>query len=306
MSFVSFSVIVPTCRRQEYLARCLRSLELAATKVPDKKVEIIVTDDGGDDSAVIVNEFVNCNWTRGPGRGPAANRNHVARQAKGEWIAFIDEDCVADCGWLKTLVDLGRSRDIDVIEGKTVIPDKRDSPFLHGVENLTGGCYWSCNLAVRRKLFFDIGAFDEEFLEAGGEDMEFAWRMKTCGSRAIFAPQALVLHPQRSYTVRGFLRRVSLLKWFLLFLQKTGQSAPGNTSTPRILFDLSRRHLTFLLRQNWRSLCGKDGDGVRVRSFNMIWGWIVLPFQLPYLCFWELRFHRRLRNRTTRKLVVNE
>src|SRR4051794_17995699 len=79
--------------------------------------------------------------------------------------------------------------------------------------------------------FLAIGGFDEDFHQAGGEDMEFAWRFQRNGLRAVFLPEALVLHPQRPYSVRGFFARIPLLKWSLLYYQKTGQACPMDASS---------------------------------------------------------------------------
>src|SRR5439155_4504610 len=118
---------------------------------------------------------------------PAANRNHGAKHARGEWLAFVDDDCLPDKGWLEAIAEAALKPTSEVIEGKTVIPDKVDNPFRQGVENLSGGNFWSCNLAIRRAAFWQIGAFDEDFLEAGGEDMELAFRIRRNDLRTLFA-----------------------------------------------------------------------------------------------------------------------
>ena len=291
-------VVIPTCNRLEDLARCLDSLmpgrQAGIGGSEGASYQVIVTDDGRRVSAeaLVRERFPWAQWTQGPGRGPAANRNHGARQATGEWVVFIDDDCVADPGWLAAVARHAVNPALEVIEGRTITPDKRDNPFLHGVENETGGCYWSCNLAVRRSPFLNIGGFDEAFLQAGGEDMEFAWRLQERGLRACFEPDALVLHPQRRYSVAGFLKRVPLLKWSLLHYQKTGQAPPEGSPTGTIAAAVVRRHLTSLARQTWRDLVGKNPGGWRTRFFNVAWAWLVLPYQLPHLLWWEFQFRR--------------
>ena len=72
---MKFSVIIPTCHRPELLAQCLRRLA-------DSEAEIIVTDDSRDDATrvLVERDFPRAHWTAGPRRGPAANRNHGARE----------------------------------------------------------------------------------------------------------------------------------------------------------------------------------------------------------------------------------
>jgi len=260
----------------------------------ERSYEVIVTDDGNDESAkaMIADRFSWAAWTRGPRRGPAANRNHGAQTAHGEWVVFIDDDCLADPNWLVEISKHAILRKADVVEGRTVIPDKRDNPFLHVVENETGNCYWSCNLAVRRTRFIQIGGFDELFLQAGGEDMEFAWRIKQQGLAAVFEPKAVVLHPQRRFSVKSFLKRVPLLKWSLLYYQRTGQAPANGSSAARIASAVVCRHLMFLVRETWHTLSCRVISGWRTRWFNICWGWLVLPVQLPHLLWWEFQFRR--------------
>src|ERR1700677_1159058 len=191
------SVVIPTCNRQDLLARCLESMDPGVQGVDPGLYEVVVTDDGQKTPAeeMMKARFPNCRWVKGPPRGPAANRNCGAKASRGEWIAFIDDDCVASGEWIKTLLRLIDMNAYDVIEGKTVIPERIDNPFYHGVENLRGGSYWSCNLAFQRARFFSIGGFDEDFSHAVAEDMELAHRFTKSKFRATFSPEALVYHP---------------------------------------------------------------------------------------------------------------
>jgi glycosyltransferase involved in cell wall biosynthesis len=196
------SVVIPTCNRNDLLAKCLDCLapgrqgggEIAGLKSefcsppPAFTYEVIVTDDGSKTTAqeLIQSSYPWAVWVRGPRTGPAANRNNGAKNAKGEWLIFLDDDCLPDPFWLDAIWTPASKRILDVIEGKTVTPDKVDNPFRQGVENLTGDNYWSCNLAIRRETFFSIGAFDEDFLEAGGEDMELAFRIRKHNLHVLF------------------------------------------------------------------------------------------------------------------------
>jgi GT2 family glycosyltransferase len=301
-----FSVIVPTCRRNDLLARCLGSLgsggQIGAILVgPDAPpsdaslaYEVIVTDDGSEMTAeaMIGERFPWVRWTSGPKRGPAANRNHGSRCARGDWVAFIDDDCVADASWLAGLAVAARERTWDVLEGRTLIPHRRDSPFLHAVENATGDCYWSCNLAVRRGFFLEANGFDEQFSIAGGEDMEFAWRIRQGHWRACFCPDALVWHPQRSYPWKAIRRSIWDRKWILLYRHKTGEAPADSAGSVRIGWAVVRAHgfaLSRHLAYGWRDL---RANNWKSGLFGMFWPWLILPIQLPHLLWWEFRFRR--------------
>jgi glycosyltransferase involved in cell wall biosynthesis len=96
------SVVIPTRHRNKALAECLQRLAPGVQTLPADGYEVIVTDDGSVTTAeVLVRErFPWARWTAGPRRGPAANRNHGASVARGDCLAFTDDDCLPSPGWL--------------------------------------------------------------------------------------------------------------------------------------------------------------------------------------------------------------
>jgi GT2 family glycosyltransferase len=278
----TITVVIPTCRRPEMLARCLEKLGDAR--------DVIVTDDSLDTATkdFIEKKFPRIRWTQGPRRGPAANRNHGARLASTDWLAFLDDDCEPQADWLDAIL---RAADgADIVEGKTICPDKRDDPFEEHVENLMGGVLWSCNFGVARDVFFQIGGFDEDFLEAGGEDMELAWRVRQRGHRVVFSEEAVVEHPARRITWRTLCKRLWRLRWFVLFRLKTGVrtslTADACMDLLRTTFHLASR----FDRARWKS-----------QFFHQAWKWLTFPLVLPCLLFWDTKFRRILARRAARK-----
>ena len=188
MSVPLFSVIVPTCDRPRALAELLERLRPARLDMPADSYELIVTDDGttGASAELARTQFPGVRFYAGPRRGPAANRNFGASRATGTWLVFVDDDCQPTGAWLRAIAAEVAARPLDVVEGKIVAPDKTASIFRRDVENLAGDCFWSANLAVRREYFERIGGFDEDFGQAGGEDLELAHRFRTGGARTSF------------------------------------------------------------------------------------------------------------------------
>jgi len=293
------SVVVATCHRPQVLVRTLEALSPARQQMPAEVYEVIVADDSRNDATRVAVEqrFPDARYVAGPRRGPASNRNRGAALASGDWLAFLDDDCQPVEGWLRALCVQAEAGGVDVVEGRIVVPDKHDSPFRRYVENLSGGNFWSGNLAIRRETFMRLGAFDEDFLEAGGEDMEFGDRIRRGGVRTTFSTAATVVHPSHVVTWRYLFWRTFLMKWYLLYLLKTGQGLPAEASRLRAIAHLVVTRTLALVRTTWRS-CTLRNDGMRrTMFFDLAWQWIMFPAVLPYLMYWELEFRRRLRSR---------
>ena len=94
------SVVIPTYNRAPELETCLTALA-AQTLSPDQ-FEVLVIDDGSSDSTSSLLETLSSGnpmdlrYFVQPNEGPAAARNAGIEQAKGEWIAFTDDDCIPD------------------------------------------------------------------------------------------------------------------------------------------------------------------------------------------------------------------
>ena len=190
------SVVVPTCNRNDALAQCLDLLAPGVQTLPAGDYEVIVTDDGSHDSAqtMVREQYPWARWTRGPKRGPAANRNGGAAQARGEFLAFTDDDCLPTATWLQGYADAIAS-EIEVYEGVTDVTGPLRAPFVVAPVNHQGGVLWSCNMMVSRRLFDEMGGFDEGFPHASDEDTDFRERVKAVGQAMRLVPAALIYHP---------------------------------------------------------------------------------------------------------------
>jgi GT2 family glycosyltransferase len=167
------------------------------------KIELIIVDDSStDDTPVVLRRLaaestISVTALRTPRRsGPAAARNAGWRAATGEVIAFTDDDCVPQPGWLAALVDGIAVHDI--VQGRTLAaPDQlyRTGPFSRTIQvTVADGWFQTCNVAYRRTVLESVGGFDERFPDPAGEDTDLAWRALANGAVAGFNEDAVVFH----------------------------------------------------------------------------------------------------------------
>lgn len=191
------SVIIPTRHRNDLLALCLDRLAPGVQALPPEQYEVIVTDDGADSTAeaMVRQDYPWARWTAGPRQGPAANRNHGASLAQGEWLVFTDDDCLPGAGWLAGYLGAIRP-DALMYEGRTTCEAGIISPVYEAPLNLEGGLLWSCNLMFHAGLFWEMEGFDSAYSFAM-EDIDMRERLRARKEAVVFAPEAVVDHPPR-------------------------------------------------------------------------------------------------------------
>lgn len=199
------SVIVPTCNRNDCLAACLAPLGPGEQTLDAGCYEIVVSDDSLSNAAkgLIDSRFPWAKWIQGPCRGPAANRNNGAAHSCGDWLVFVDDDCVPEPGLLKAYADgITAHPEVDILEGRTFADRPRRSLAEVAPINETGGYLWSCNFAIRRSTYLEMNGFDERFPFAAMEDVDFRHRLNAANLKSVFLRDAAVCHPWRVQQVR--------------------------------------------------------------------------------------------------------
>jgi glycosyltransferase involved in cell wall biosynthesis len=199
------SVIV-TIRNEEHHIRGLLD-SLVAQEGP---LEIIIVDAySTDDTQPTVHEYCRkhdfiCLYLQGGTRGEG--RNFGIELAKGEAVAFIDGDCVADPAWLREIrKDLKAGHEI--VAGKTIRTGKAQFAQLSRVELFYQGVdltFPSCNLAYRTDVVKEAGEFDTLFRTA--EDIDLNYRAVRNGHKIHFNDKAIVNHHERD-TLVAFLKQ---------------------------------------------------------------------------------------------------
>lgn len=195
------SIIIPTCNRKDVLKNCLDVLE----KQTYRDYEIIVVDDGSTDGTEkLVRSRREIRYFKQNNKGPGAARNLGLRHAKGEIIAFTDDDCIPHKDWLKNALPHFKNPEIIAVEGVTLKNDFL-TPCSIPIINYYGKKYSTCNIFYRKKMLEELHGFDEGFKFAG-EDTNLARRALKKGIIK-FVPSVKVIHPVKHYTPWGFVKK---------------------------------------------------------------------------------------------------
>jgi GT2 family glycosyltransferase len=218
-----FTVVVPSYERPADLKVCLEALSYQNQAVAPS-YEIIVSDDSNSDSSriLIEKDFPHVHWGEGKKIGPAGNRNAGVDRARGEWIVFLDDDCIAQKGYLAAYATaIAENPNVLVFEGR-IFADRPRKTWTEGCpENEHGGMLWTSNLCVNRKLYNRMGGLDERF-KIAYEDVDFATRLRKQKIATKFVPSASVCHPWRTLKQEGnnWKKKGYQLKELLLYLDK--------------------------------------------------------------------------------------
>ena len=210
MSRLIASIIIPTCNRKELLKKCLEALTPEKQEINSFEYEIIVSDDSQNNETelYITQHFPYVHYVKGPQKGRSSNRNNGAKKAIGEWLIFIDDDCIPNNILLRTYFESFKNPKIDVYEGCVISDRKRNKYREEAPINTTGNKFWSCNIAIRKKKFDYINGFDVSFEKYGMEDVDLFLRLKENAISIKFLRNAYVIHPYRpSPNIKGILAR---------------------------------------------------------------------------------------------------
>ena len=288
-----FSIIIPTCNRLQSLDRCLKKIH--SQDGHGLEIEILVGDDGaGEDThEFLARHHPAAIWIQGPRKGPAANRNHAAKQARGQWLIFIDDDTEPHPKFLQGYHVMASTGTHQVLEGRLICPDKRNSPFYRMPENLHGGLFTSGNLAFQKKTFEELGGFDQDLVVM--EDLEMAHRIRKRGISQSFCAEAAVDHRAQAFGWSHLLWWAFHHRWSILYDYKT-QAKSTTTPLPAAILQTLAKHILLLMRTTWHLFSQHDPATWRNRWFWQVWGWLSLPLTLPSLIASEPRFRRMVQS----------
>jgi glycosyltransferase involved in cell wall biosynthesis len=207
------SVVVCTYNGSRTLDGCLASLE----KLHYPDYEVVVVNDGSTDSVPeIAARYPYIRYHAQPNRGLSVARNVGMELARGEIVAYTDDDCFADPDWLYFLVAKLLETGATGVGGPNLLPTT-DGPVASCVSASPGTPAHiliddnvaehvpGCNMAFWADRLRAIGGFDPVYTKAG-DDVDLCWRLQADGDHIVYAPAAVVWHHRRA-TVQAYLKQ---------------------------------------------------------------------------------------------------
>jgi glucosyl-dolichyl phosphate glucuronosyltransferase len=293
------TVILCTYNRCRSLAKALESV--AASQLPSAvEWEVLVVDNNSrDETRGVVEDFC----ARYPGRfrylfepqpGKSYALNSGVQEARGEILAFMDDDVTVEPTWLQELTAALEGGEW-VGAGGRILPEKDfslprwlalDGPYaMSGILALfelgdTPGKLelppYGTNMAFRKEMFEKYGGFRTDLgptpgSEIRNEDTEFGRRVMTAGEQLRYEPTAVVYHE----VPRNRLRKEYFLQWWFDYGRaevRVKIRRPDVWGIPRHYISLSNRILRFLPRRTLRWLLASDP---KRRFFYKCWVWVM-------------------------------
>ena len=214
------SVVIPTLGR-ELLRGCLNALAVADVR----PAEVIVVDQGRVATLErMAEEFrgagLEVRYLPSTRTGRSAGLNEGIREARTEFLAITDDDCIPAHDWVATAVSLLRREPRTIVSGRVEageegvqlsVSTEREAmvqrrPRLT-FDRLSGG-----NMAMSVEVARRVGSFEEHECMRTAEDAEYAYRALRAGFPIRYAPDLVVTHlgwragAERSTQYRSYAR----------------------------------------------------------------------------------------------------
>lgn len=263
MSAIRISVVIPTYQRPAKLKACLEAL--ARQELDKGDWEVVVVNDGGPQSFQALDPQLQSDLPLTlmsiEHAGPAACRNAGLARARGELVAFTDDDCAPLPDWL-TEIEAGLTRNqVDAVGGQTLL--KQPAPagskcyellsrFLYEQLRLPNGEPYlliSSNVIYRRQILLELGGFDQNIRQAGGEDLDLSHRLLAAGYHQLYWPKARVMHDHQASAWQYMRQQFRYGRGHRLFRAKlAGERPPRWLGQPRRL-DFHRRLVWWMVAE---------------------------------------------------------
>jgi glycosyltransferase involved in cell wall biosynthesis len=237
MQQIKISAVLCSYNRARFIIKAVDSI---FNQDFDKSLfEVVVVDNNSTDGVLdrlteyqTAHPDYNLRFVTEPNQGVAWVRTRCAKEARGAIVAYLDDDSMADPGWLQGIVSFfDEHPEVYSVGGKitpyflTGIPDWYSKYFFGlvgsfdqgpSVKRLTGERYpCGANMAFRKKVFDEIGYFNHDLGRKGSgllanEEKEIYKRILAAGHQVYYLPYVSVMHAVESNKFdKNYVRRHS-------------------------------------------------------------------------------------------------
>jgi glycosyltransferase involved in cell wall biosynthesis len=215
------SVVICAYNRAQLLSLCIESIN--ALNFPKENYEVLIIDNNSTDNtadickaAITKFSLLTIRYFHEPNQGVAYSRTRGAKEAKGNIIAYIDDDCLADANWLNEIVNFYNSHEECMSSGGRIIPEYRvpvadwfgkyfwglvgNYDLSRSVFQMKGVRYPSgANMHFRKTAFEKYGYFDSDLGRSGkslmaGEEKAMYLKLIHANEKVFYLPQVIVYH----------------------------------------------------------------------------------------------------------------
>lgn len=212
---VDVSIVIPVFNQLPFTQSCLSSVQQHHDHV---RFEVIVVDDcSSDATAAEIGKLPGVVYLRNEtNAGFIASCNRGAREARGEYLVFLNNDTRVTEGWLSSLLETfalqpraglvgskliypdGRLQEAGGIiwrdgsgwnRGKFQDPDKPEYNYLREVDYCSAAC-----VTIPKRLFEKVGGFDSKYAPAYYEDTDLAFKIAQAGFKVLYQPLSKIIH----------------------------------------------------------------------------------------------------------------
>ncbi|MGB3510427.1 MAG: glycosyltransferase [Microcoleaceae cyanobacterium] len=230
----SVTIIIPTKNQVKLLKACIESLR----KTTYDNYQIFVIDNESDESETLeylanLKKSQNISVTSIPNTDKkfnfAAINNRAVEKVNSEYILFLNNDTeVISPHWLSQMIGYAQFPNVGAVGAKLIYPDKRiqHAGVIHGLHNGFAGhafkllhsenrgylsqasvsrnysAVTAACMLTPRKLFLDLGGFDESNFAVAYNDADYCYRLLEIGYRSVYCPDAELIHKEG--TSRGY------------------------------------------------------------------------------------------------------
>lgn len=240
------SIIIPVYNQYEYTMNCLYSIIKSEDKT---SYEIILADDcSTDETKKIEKKVKNIKVIHNKKNlGYIRNVNNAAKFAKGKYVYFLNNDTIVQKHWLQEMVKVfAMHPNVGVVGSKIIKADgnlqecgvlmfadffschRSSNVFAHENMYVKKCDYVSgCSLLTPKKLFEQIGGFDEIYAPAYSDDPDYCLAAKDLGYDTVVQPKSMIVHygslsyEKKSNELQVRNNKLLRQKWHKFFASRT-------------------------------------------------------------------------------------